>query len=126
MYWPKLAGRMGWPKMDWPTLYGPKSATTAHGTLAAALAKLQAEELGLVDAKTRLAALMQESNGMDVHVVPATVPADFALKLAELRACVAATQASVPNCNPQQFKEAKNGRGNTPGVCQVRHSIWCL
>ena len=59
----------------------------AQEALAKVQSKLQFEEQGLVDGKARLAALIQES-AEAVEEVPATLPANFAHELAELRACL--------------------------------------
>ena len=56
--------------------------------LAKAQTQLQSEEQGLSEGEARLAAFLQEADGMRVEEPQPTAPVDFAHELAELRACV--------------------------------------
>ena len=60
----------------------------AQEVLAKAQTQLQSEEQGLSEGEARLAAFLQEADGMRVEEPQPTAPVDFAHELAELRACV--------------------------------------
>ena len=77
--------------------------------LAKVQSKLQFEKQSLADGEARLAALIQESAaaGPRVEEVPATLPANFAHELQELRACLSELRQE----NTELRAQLQSGRG---------------
>ena len=81
----------------------------AQEAFARVQSKLEFEEQGLADGEARLAALIQESAaaGPRVEEVPATLPANFAHELQELRACLSELRKE----NTELRAQLQSGRG---------------